>query len=325
MTLNAYNIGPFRPSMTMMAAAVLFAGAATSPPRVVILGLGYTGSAICRLLSTELSCTVAGSCRTETAALTARKLLGVPTFVLGADGVCADGRDALARATHVLSTIAPVDGSDPILSHLSGAPNARWLGYLSTTSVYGDHQGAWVDENAPTRAPAGSASHARLSVEAAWRAREVSANSPRVCVFRLAGIYGPGRSALDTLRRDGAGVELADGAATSPGNPVSRVHVDDIAGAVLAALRAEASGVFNVADHDPAPRGAVMRYAATLLSPRDPPGPAAADVTGRLESERTRRRGVESKRVCGDKLRLELGYRFRYPDYVSGLAAIARA
>jgi nucleoside-diphosphate-sugar epimerase len=300
---------------------------------VVVLGLGYTGSAICRALL-EQGCTVAGSCRTEAAAAEARERLGLDAFALldaTSIGLSNAATATLSRATHVVSTIPPVDGVDAVLLHAADTlrdravgrgGGLRWIGYLSTTSVYGDHEGGWVDESSETRAPAGSSARARLDTEAQWRALAAESEGVRACIFRLAGIYGPTRSAINTLQRNGQESE----ADLAPGNPISRVHVDDIAGVVVAALGKELHGVYNLADHQPAPRAEVMRLSATLLSTivgASPPATASTAPTGRVPSERSRRRRSESKRVCGDKLRRDADYEFKYPTYTSGLTAIA--
>jgi nucleoside-diphosphate-sugar epimerase len=318
--------------MLMATLTLLACGSCAGPPqqkpRVFIFGLGYTGAATGRALAGH-GCDVVGTCRRASLASAAQGAGGVRTVAFDEDGLSADGREALEGATHVLSTIPPGASGDPVLEHAGAlleesirSGQLRWVGYLSTTSVYGHHQGAWVDETSPTRAPEGSTSHARLGVEASWSALAAGHDSAAVAIFRLAGIYGPGRSALDTLRRQG--IDGATGAGA--GNPTSRVHVEDIAGAVAAALRARCSGVYNVADLRPAPRAEVMRFCAAELlqlgggaSPATPPAPDAPP----RGSERSRRRGAESKRVDGGKLRRQLGYEYAHPDYVSGLTAIA--
>ncbi|KAJ1619801.1 hypothetical protein T492DRAFT_1082906 [Pavlovales sp. CCMP2436] len=294
-------------------------------PLVFIFGLGYTGTATARVLAAS-GCDVVGSCRRTSLASAAQGAGGIRVVTFDENGLSADGRAALEEATHVLSTIPPTlppgASADPVLQDagvLLGerirSGQLRWVGYLSTTSVYGDHQGAWVDETSPTRAPV----RVRLGVEAAWSALAAGHDSAAVAIFRLAGIYGPGRSALDTLRRKG--IDGATGAGA--GNPTSRVHVDDIAGAVAAALRASCSGVYNLADLRPAPRNEVMQFCAELIGGGASlaPPPVLDDP---LEAcERSQRRGQESKRVDGGKLRRELGYEYAYPDYVAGLTAIA--
>lgn len=307
----------------------------SEPNHVLIFGLGFTGRAIARaLLSAPRTGSVVGTCRDESAA-EQRAREGFSTVLFDADGLRADGRAALARATHVISTIAPSNGEDPVIAlageqlrALSSSGALRWAGYLSTTSVYGDHGGRWVDELSPTLAPAGSASHARLGVEQEWLRLGDGPGACAVAVFRLAGIYGPGRSALDTFLRQGSEPESLSAA---DGNPVSRVHVDDIAGAVTLAADARCSGLYNVADLRPAPRAEVMRFCERQLLAHDLLVPAAsralrdergAPVPRSSDGARSRRRAVESKRVNGDKLRRELGYAFAFPDYEAGLAQV---
>lgn len=351
--------------MTMIPLPLLCAASVPSAspqsPNVFIFGLGYTGKAIAHALASVHGCTVVGTSRSEAAELASE---GNVVLFDATCGLSLKGREALARATHVVSTIAPTaEGLDPVLESVGSLLSAqvrsgklRWLGYLSTTSVYGDHQGAWVEETSSTRAPQGSSGLARLSIEAAWlalaqpetggqeqadgQACQVLSPSARAAVFRLAGIYGPGRSALDTVQRErsegrGGARSLRD-AAPEAVNPTSRVHVEDIAGSVSAALVAQVSGIFNVADHAPAPRAEVLAFCEGLLEATMSDAPAAAAAQQGTEpaavqrnagtglSERSRRRGQESKRVCGDKLRREVGYRFMHPDYISGLTAIHR-
>ncbi|KAG8461717.1 hypothetical protein KFE25_001335 [Diacronema lutheri] len=326
------------------------------PPRVLVFGLGFTGCAIARELEEKHGCKVVGTRRRGGDGAGAWR--GAAVEFAGEGSLSAEACDALARATHVISTIPPTDaGADPVLQLAGGllraridAGELRWLGYLSSTSVYGDHQGAWVDEASATRAPPSSSAHARLAVETEWRSLAHGAGSrgdgrrgaaaARVAVFRLAGIYGPGRSALDTAARaraEAGGDVTGTSYAAGDGTPVSRVHVDDIAGAVGAALVASVGGTFNVADHRPAPRADVFAFCEGLLQAAQPaPASASAQRPGtrapggaagapRALSERSRRRGSESKRVCGDKLRREVGYAFVHPDYMSGLTAIHAA
>ena len=312
------------------------------PPRhVFIFGLGYSGLAFASDLLARYpggACVVSGTCRTDdkAAALTA---LGIDAHVFDTDGAGAldpRGLDALARATHVVSMVPPVADfdRDPVLTAhidvlLTSAPSSprRWLGYVSTTGVYGDHQGAWVDEASPCHAPPNTAPHHRLAAERWWLSLPEQSPHVQAHVFRLAGIYGPGRSALDTCRRQRDPPTSASssslstpergGASGTDNNWVSRIHVADICGAIIAAMQLPdtlSSGIFNVADDEPAPRATVMAYARQLL-------PATTDITYDddaapvPESERSRRRRTDNKRVSNRRLRDVLGYTLRYPTY----------
>jgi len=210
-------------------------------------------------------------------------------------------RAALATATHVLSSVPPDADDDPVLARYGDALHpSLWLGYLSSTGVYGDAGGAWVDEHAPTGMGRRSA---RAAADAAWLARGAH-------VFRLPGIYGPGRSPLDRVRAGRAHrVGLAD-------QVFSRVHVDDIVAGVLAARHAPA-GAYNLADDRPSSQDAVVAFAASLLGL--PPPPLVA-----LETLSPMARGfyAENRRVANGKAKRELGWRPAYPDYRFGLRAL---
>ncbi len=211
---------------------------------------------------------------------------------------------ALARASHVLSTVPPDGGDDPVLRRFGPHLAHAWLGYLSSTGVYGDHQGAWVDEHTP---PAGAGNATRLRCEAGWRRRGAR-------VFRLAAIYGPGRSALDRVR-EGRAQRIA-----LPGQVFSRVHVDDIVAALLAAVTRDApAGVFNIADDEPASAARVVEHACRLLGAPLPP--LLTPDEARL-GEAARAFYAASRRVASGKARRLLGWTPRYPTFREGLAAL---
>ena len=192
--------------------------------------------------------------------------------------------------------------SSPTASRLAAAP-ARWVGYLSSTGVYGDAQGAWVDESSPLKGRRSG----RLAADLDWQALH-----PEARVFRLPGIYGPTRSALDRLRQGPvARIDL-------PGHVFSRVHVDDIVGAMLASLEHGAPGVYNLADDEPAPGEAVTAYAAQLLGV---PVPPLTPLEKAQLSPMGRAFYGECRRVANGKMTRDLRYQLRYPEYRSGLAA----
>lgn len=217
-------------------------------------------------------------------------------------------RDAIGRATHLISTVPPQGEADPVLSTHRAAITARpglWLGYLSSTGVYGDTGGAWVDESAPLAGRRGG----RMAADCAWQALGA-------CVLRLPGIYGPGRSMLDRLAAGQAHrIEL-------PGQVFSRIHVDDIVAGVLAAIACDAAGVYNLADDLPAPQNILVETACALLGRAPPPlvGLAAAGL-----SPAARAFYAENRRVANGRATRVLGWRPRYPDYRAGLAACLAA
>ena len=255
--------------------------------RLLVFGLGYTARAVAALVP---EWRVTGTTRDGRG--------GTVRF----DDVEAVSRE-IALATHVLSSVPPADGGDPVLVAY-GAAVARsgaWLGYLSSTGVYGDAQGAWVDETAPT---GGGRRDARARADADWLAL-------RARVFRLPGIYGPERSPLDRAQEGKAhrtGIT---------GQVFSRCHVDDIARGVVAGFDAPA-GAYNLADDRPCSQDEVVTFAAALLGL--PPPPVVA-----LDSLSPMARGfyAENRRVANAKAKRVLGWRPLYADYRAGLRALS--
>ncbi|MCW1382392.1 SDR family oxidoreductase [Novosphingobium sp. KCTC 2891] len=216
---------------------------------------------------------------------------------------------ALAGASHVLSSVPPArEGGDPVLDaygDLLRGGAGPWIGYLSSTGVYGDVGGAWVDESAPV---GGGRRTARVEADLAWQAL-----GERVRVFRLPGIYGPGRSALDRVR-EGAAHRIA-----IPGQVFSRVHVEDIVSGVMAAMGAP-GGVYNLADDLPCSQNAVIEEAARLLGV--PPPPMQTLEEARL-SPMARAFYAENRRVANGKAKRLLGWRPDWPTYREGLRALS--
>jgi nucleoside-diphosphate-sugar epimerase len=224
--------------------------------------------------------------------------------------------DAVQRATHVLVSIPPNDAGDPVLRHLStrirAAPRLEWIGYLSTVGVYGDFDGAWVDEDTPIR-PVAPRNRRRAAVEAGWIDLAGHRATP-VQVFRLSGIYGPGQNAVENMK-DGSARRIV-----KPGQVFNRIHVDDIAGAVLAGMgRPSVGPLVNVTDDEPAPPQDVVSYAAELLGL--PPPPEIAFDDAQL-SPMGRSFYAENKRVSNRRMRSDLGYNLRFPTYREGLRGI---
>lgn len=214
-------------------------------------------------------------------------------------------RGALGQASHILSSVPPADGSDPVLDRYGADLAGRRLLYLSSTGVYGDAQGAWVDEASPT-------GHGRRSDRAQCDSRWLEAGAS---VFRLPGIYGPGRSPLDRVREGRAHrIDM-------PGQVFSRVHVDDIVRGVLAGLDAPA-GAYNLADDLPASHNLVTEEACRLLGVAPPPL-QSMDEAGL--SPMARGFYAENRRVANGKAKRVLGWQPAFPDYRSGLFALMRA
>ena len=220
----------------------------------------------------------------------------------------------ISEFPNVLISAGPGPEGDPVLAELESAfaqaaPNMRWLGYLSTTGVYGDHQGGWVDEQTPLT-PSTARGQARVAAEAAWQ----GIDELPVHILRLAGIYGPGRGPFAKVRNGTARRIIKEG------QVFSRIHVEDIASALeLSLSNPQMGAVYNMCDDDPAPPEDVIGHAAELLGLPLPPAVAfeEADMTPMARSFY-----AESKRVRNDLIKRELGWVPRYPDYRSGLAAM---
>lgn len=230
---------------------------------------------------------------------------------------CFPGDDmaaALRDATHLLISAGPTDKGDPVLNELREEIAARashfaWVGYLSTTGVYGDHQGGWVDEDTPL-APSTRRGQWRKDAEAAWQAIP----GLPLHIFRLAGIYGPGRGPFAKVRAGTARRIIKDG------QVFSRIHVDDIAQVLEASIdRPRPGRVYNLCDDDPAPPQDVIAHAAELLGMAPPP---AIPFEEAQMTPMARSFYAESKRVRNRRIKEELGVELLYPDYRAGLRAL---
>ena len=271
-------------------------------------GHGYSARALARVLIPQ-GWTIRGTTRSEEKADALRAEGVVP--VLWPDG---DLGEAFAKATHLLISAGPDADGDPVLNQYRDqiaamAPRLDWAGYLSTTGVYGDHQGAWVDETTALT-PATKRGQMRAEAEAEWQAIP----GLPLHIFRLAGIYGPGRGPFAKVRAGTARRII------KPGQVFSRIHVDDIAQVLAASIaRPDPGRVYNLCDDDPAPPEDVIGYAAGLLGLPVPPAVPfdAADMTPMARSFY-----AESKRVRNDRIKAELGVALCYPDYRTGLQAL---
>lgn len=275
---------------------------------LISFGHGYSARALARILVPQ-GWTIFGTTRKaeKCAALEAE---GV-TPVLWPDG---DLSDALNQATHILMSAAPEEAGDPVLARYSEqitatAARLEWAGYLSTTGVYGDHQGAWVDESAALT-PATKRGQMRVEAEAAWS----DIPDLPLHIFRLAGIYGPGRGPFSKVRNGTARRII------KPGQIFSRIHVDDIAQILAASIAQPNPGAaYNVCDNNPAPPQDVIGYAAELLGLPLPPEVNFEDAD---LSPMARSFYAESKKVDNTRIKEELGVKLIHPDYRTGLQAL---
>lgn len=271
-------------------------------------GHGYSARALSRVLLPQ-DWRIIGTTRSEDKAPRLMNEGVEPRIWPGADMI-----PALNTATHVLISAAPDDAGDPVLAELHDeiAKRAKqfvWVGYLSTTGVYGDHNGDWVDENTPLT-PATKRGIARVEAEVAWAAIP---DLP-LHIFRLAGIYGPGRGPFSKVRNGTARRII------KAGQVFSRTHVADIARILAASINKPNPGAaYNVCDNDPAPPQDVIAYAAELLGL---PIPEVVDFETADMSPMARSFYAESKKVRNDRIKDELGIELLYPDYKSGLKAL---
>lgn len=285
---------------------------------LLAFGMGYSARVLCGMLLTRGGWSIWGTSRT-TAGLAEVMASGFhPVPFQDADAV----RAALRQARYSIVSAPPGESGDPVLAHYGGhieetakAGMLKWVGYLSTIGVYGDHGGGWVDEETPPH-PQSTRSIARLHAEEAWRALAAQANFA-ADIYRLAGIYGPGRSPVDRLR-------LGDTQRiVKPGQVFNRIHVKDIAAIVQAGLTQPGlpgqTRIFNVTDDEPAPPQDVTGYAARLMGIPLPPPVAFENAE---LSEMARSFYAENKRVSNARIKRELGVQLKYPSYREGLHAI---
>ena len=280
---------------------------------IVIFGLGYSSQAFLRRERARFDAVTATVRSREKAAACGEPGLAMALFPGDEDAIAR----ALPQADAILVSIPPDQDGDPVLRRfedaIAAASRLRWIGYLSTIGVYGDHDGAWIDETTVPH-PESRRSRWRLAAEAAWLALGRRTGRP-VQIFRLAGIYGPGRSAFDKLR-DGTARRIV-----KPGQIFNRIHVADIAATLAASLdRPRAGAIYNVTDDEPCPPQDVIAYAAGLAGLEPPPEVAFGDVD---MSPMAASFWGESKRVRNRLLHDELGLDLAYPTYREGLSALA--
>ncbi len=286
---------------------------------LLAIGLGYTAKEIAVRLNSDCWRIIGTSRNAEGVAEI--EGLGYEALQFAGDAPSAGLSQVIAEATHILHSAPPSAAGDPLLIHheadLASAPKLEWTGYLSTIGVYGDTGGAWVDETAAPN-PGSERSRQRWAAEQAWMDFAARRTGMTLQIFRLAGIYGPGRNALERLRKG------REKRIDKPSQVFNRIHRDDIAATVIAGIcaGAKARGVFNVTDDEPAPPQDVVTYAAELLGIEPPP------LIPWEEAEKTmtpmaRSFYLETKRVRNGRIKRELGVALSYPTYREGLRAIA--
>jgi nucleoside-diphosphate-sugar epimerase len=289
-------------------------------PNLFCFGLGYSASQYISDFGGRFG-RIAGTVRTreKAAAIAAAGIGGhkVEAFVFDGSETSPEVTAAVMDASAVLISAPPRENGDPVLAQfadtLAGAPYLKSIVYLSTVGVYGDHGGAWVDEDTPAK-PISPRSRERLEAEQAWAA--LGARSGKaVASLRLSGIYGPGQNALVQARRGTA--KRID----KPGQVFNRIHVEDIAQAIEACFTHNAEGAFNVTDDEPTPQGVPIAFAAELLGVEAPPEIPFAEAAKTMTPMGLSFYG-ESKRVRNARLKGELGVALRYRSYREGLRAL---
>lgn len=292
-------------------------------PHLFAFGLGYTARVLAkRLLAKEWR--VSGTCRSAEK-VAALKAIGIEAHLFDPAREFQPPASIFNDATHLLTSIAPTKVGDPVLEAfgdiIAGSNRVtqepmKWAGYLSTTGVYGNMDGAWVNENAPTN-PVLARAQRRVAAEQAWLELFLRHRVP-VHIFRLAGIYGPGRNAIETVRKGTA--RRVD----CPGQLFGRIHVEDIARVLEASITKPRPGtIYNVCDNEPAAPADVVTFACELLGV-EPPPPVPLDEVMKSMSPMGRSFWADNRKVSNRRIREELGVDLAYPDYRAGLESILK-
>jgi len=284
--------------------------------RLFLFGMGYSALATARLLHAQFDpqMAVAGTTRSpETAGDLAE--MGYRAHLFDGEKPGATLNEDLSQATHLITSVVPDARGDAVLlqhgEDIAKAKSLEWLCYYSTVGVYGDFGGDWIDEDAPCR-PVNYRSQQRIAAENAWRALAERLGLP-LMVLRLAGIYGPGRSAFE---------KLSEGTArriVKPGQVFNRIHVEDIARVTALAAQRKLAGTFNLADDEPAPPQDLVTYAANVMGVAPPP---EIPFEQAQMTEMARSFYSDNKRVSSRRIKEALGIELLYPTYRHGLDAI---
>jgi nucleoside-diphosphate-sugar epimerase len=295
---------------------------------LLALGFGYAAQHYAALYGARFD-RIIGTTRSAANAAkpAARSFSGRSVEMIIYEGVTADAAPppgdcalaaAIADASAILVSIAPDGGGDPVLARwhdaIAAAPRLATIVYLSTIAVYGNHDGAWIDEATPL-APALTRAADRIEAERAWQALGALRGVP-VAVIRIAGIYGPGANSLVAVRAGRARRIV------KPGQVFNRIHVADLAQIIDKAFERRADGVFNAADDEPTPPGDPIAYAAQLLGVAPPPEIPFEEAKATMAPFAVSFYG-ESKRVRNERIKTMLGVGLRYPTYREGLQALA--
>lgn len=282
--------------------------------KIFCFGYGYTCDHLGRMLQDKGNWSIAGTTRDLDKQALMRKN-GIKAFIFDYHKPLGDPSLFFDGITHLLLSAPPSDSGDPVFethaADILAIKSLQWVGYLSSTVAYGDHDGEWVDETAELFPDSIRASR-RIKAEQQWHSLFVKHSLP-MHIFRIAGIYGPGRSALDSVR---AGVARR---IEKPGHVFNRVHVDDIIQTLYASMQKPNPGsIYNICDDLPTPSHEVITYACKKLGIKPPPMISfeQADM-----SPMARSFYMDNKRTCNDKIKQELGVNLLYPDYKTGLDA----
>ncbi|MEP3428439.1 MAG: SDR family oxidoreductase [Roseibium sp.] len=280
--------------------------------RLFVFGVGFSSKAFIEEVRKDFDW-IGGTTRTPEKA-DALRANGIEPFLFDGEKPGEGIADALKQATHILVSIGPNEAGDPAFNQHGdniAASKTKWIGYLSTVGVYGNHDGDWVDETTQCK-PVSVRSKQRVAAEETWLNFSKTNDIP-VQIFRLSGIYGPGRNALENFKK-GRARRLV-----KPGQVFNRIHVSDIAGAVSAAMTEPTTRIFNITDDEPAPPQDVVTFAADLLGLAPPPEIPfeTADLTPMARSFYG-----ENKRVSNQRIKDEFGYKFRHPNYRTALKSL---
>jgi len=277
-------------------------------------GLGYSAQFLAKRLIPK-NWLVSGSYR-DSKAITSIKKIGVSAYLYDGKSVSPKILDAIHKATHILISIPPQKSGDVVLQHCGSiflkSKHLKWVGYISSTGVYGDSKGEWVDESSPLK-PITSRGQRRVEVESDWLKLQKDYNLP-VVIFRCVGIYGPERNLLVSIQQ-GRAKNI-----NKPGLMFSRIHVEDLVQTFEAPMQNIRPGeIYNVSDDYPSPPSKTIEYACSLLNIK-PPRPISYESA--VLSEITRSFYQANKRVSNKKIKKELGVNLHYPDYRVGLKAL---